>query len=852
MFHRFLLFAFVALATLDPEAGARAEDPAGSAVGTVDADSFVVQDSHLSPADFELDDLEEFKPTDIARSVDGWFSAPSANLRGGAPEPWTMDGYFPYVQRFGVAHDAGDGVGFGESFTTFEYFTPIRGDLVWDNLFADCRFIVRNNAFVGGNVGVGYRHYSLEQNRIWGLNVYGDWLQTDVTDYGQLGVGVETFGTLIDARANAYIPGVDQTRGQVPNQFQGNLLIINLDELAMTGGDAEIGLNLVDLDRAQARIFGGLYYFDAETAPHAFGWRARAEATVDQLYWLDVSVQDDQVFGTTWTIGFAIRALHRFLPPNAQAHKPMDHHYYRRSGDAAAGNIAHRLSAPVERLQNIVITRAPQIATDETGTPLNFLHVVDGAGGTGTFEDPYGTLTAALADPDAGMSIIYTPEGGDFVENITLVPGATILSNGPLQRIRTQFGLQTLPFSGTSPDLMDLPTLTGTVDMADDSRFSGFSVTGEITATGVSNVTIDRSTISSAAGDAVTLTGVDSAVLDTVGVASTAGVGLFVDDSSAVITELTVNNAASNGVEVLSAGTDRTVEFTDLVVTAAAAQGLRINVGGAGDLSVSLDGTSSIRSTGNALHALTSGGSTGDLTLAINGATFSSSAGAGMNINGTAGAGTIYVTSLDQNVISAAMTGGLLVDTATFDADPTTPAIDQVQGSSLTIGASGAMGAVTGDGVRLLDPTGDLRIETLTIFNRMGTGLLVDTKGGGTIFNLETGPASSITTTMGAALSLDPLTIDLQFATLQSTNSAANAIFLDTVAGTLTSASTTLNGSVAKSILIQNTPAPLLVNFGETTIDSTIGPTVSDNVDTSMGNGGNLTLEFESLLITFP
>jgi hypothetical protein len=223
-----------------------------------------------------------------------------------------------------------------------------------------------------------------------------------------------------------------------------------------------------------------------------------------------------------------------------------------------------------------------------------------------------------------------------------------------------------------------------------------------------------------------------------------------------------------------------------------------------------------------------------------------------MNINGTAGAGTIYITSLDRNVISAAMTGGLLVDTATFDADPATGAIDPVQAASLTIGASGAMGSVTGDGVRLLDPTGDLRIETLTIFNRMGTGLLVDTKGGGTTFNLETGPTSSITTTTGAAMSLDPLTIDLQFAALQSTNSAANAIFLDTVSGRLTSESTTLNGSVAKSILIQNTPSPLLVNLGVTTIDSTIGPAQSDNIDTSMGNGGNLTLEFESLLITFP
>ena len=850
MFHRVFYLAFAAAQLLGTAAAVRAEGNESAPVSSASSVSPSFQDSQLAPAGLEFDDVAEFEPGDVARSVERWFSSPTTNLRGGPPEPWTMDGYFPYVQRFGVAHDAGDGVGFGESFTTFEYFTPIRGDLVWDNLFADSRFIVRNNAFIGANVGIGYRHYSLAQNRIWGANIYGDWLKTDVTDFGQLGIGVESLGTLIDARANAYIPNVDQTRGQVPNAFHGHLLIINRDQIAMTGGDAEIGLNLFDVDRAQARVFGGVYYFDGHGSRNATGWRARAEATIDQLYWLDVSVQDDQVFGTTWTVGFAVRALRRFLPPNIQALKPMDHHYFRRSGDARAGNIAHRLSAPVERLQNIVITQQPRVATDGAGTPLHFLHVVEGAAGTGAFEDPYGTLSDALLDPDAGTSIIYTPQGGNYIEDVTLVAGATVLSNGPIQRVLTQQGFQTLPFSGTSPDLSDLPTLTGNVTMADDSRFSGFAVTGAVTATAVTNVTIDHSRVTNGAGDAVTLSGVDSALLDTVFVSSTAGVGLFVDDSSATITGLTVNDAASNGVEVLSAATDRTVDFTDLVVTAAAAQGLRINVGGAGNLSVSLDGTNSITSTGNALNAETDVVSTGDLFLALDGVTLASSTGAGANIDGTAGAGTLYLMSLDSLVVADAMTGGFLVDTATFDADPATLAIDPVQSTGLSVGSMSL--DVMGDGVQLIDPTGDLRIDVLTVFNEMGTGLFVDTKGGGTTFHLETGPASSITTTDGDALFLDPLTIDLQFATLQSTDSPGNAVLLDTVSGRLVSAASVFDGAVAKSIVIQNTPAPLLVNFGDTTIDSTLGPALTDNVDTTMGNGGNVTLLFESLSITFP
>ena len=135
-----------------------------------------------------------------------------------------------------------------------------------------------------------------------------------------------------------------------------------------------------------------------------------------------------------------------------------------------------------------MLSQQPEIATDPaTGLPLNFLHVVNGGAGDGTFEDPYGTLTAALADPAAGTSIIYTPQGATFVESITLVPGAQVLSNGPVQRVETQFGLTKLPFSGSGTVFSDLPTLTGDVDMADDSQFSGFDVTGQITATGVSD-----------------------------------------------------------------------------------------------------------------------------------------------------------------------------------------------------------------------------------------------------------------------------------------------------------------------------------------------------------------------------
>lgn len=765
------------------------------------------------------------------------------------PVPWALDDQQAFVQRFGIAYEAGDGIGFDDGFTTLEFFTPIRGDLVWEMVFGDARVFMHNDATVGANFGLGYRFYSLEQNRIWGVNAYYDYRQTDDNDFSQLGIGVESLGPIVDFRANAYIPDVDDVVGPVPGLFVEHLLITNRDEIAMSGGDAEVGLCLFDFDQVQGRVFGGGYYFYGHGNDDAIGWKARGElAAADQRFQVDAGVQQDDVFGTTYSVNVAIRYLRRGI----SAIKPMDHLFYRRTGDAEAANIAYRLSAPVKRLQNIVLSQQPEIAIDPaTGNPLNFLHVVNGGAGTGTFEDPYGTLTAALADGDAGTSIIYTPFGGDFVENITLVPGAQVLSNGPRQFVQTQFGRTRIPLSGASPDLTDLPTLMGNVDMADDSRFSGFEVTGQITGTGVSNITLDNNVIENV-GDAVVLTGVDGAVLDTLILESSAGRALVLDDTDATLTDVTVNFAAGNAIEITTAATDREVSITDLTVTGGAAAGLDVNVDGAGSLVLSLDGTNTITTAGNAFDAALGAASTGDLELSITGTTFASTAGTGVSIDGSAGAGTIFITELADINITQAGASGFVLDTATFDADPTTAAIDDILVEMFIVGSQDDTTLITGDGVRLLDPTGVLNIGTLDIFNDGGDGLFVDTKGGGTTFSLITGPDSTIVTTTGTALNLDPLDVDLQFDLVQSDDSPAGGIFLDTVTGRIRIATTTLNLPATTAIVIQNTPAPLDIQFGITTIDSTISDAFADNVDTTTGNGANLTIDFETLTITGP
>jgi len=769
------------------------------------------------------------------------------------PEPWSLDGETPYVQRFGLGYDAGDGLGWQDGMTTLEFTTPIRGDQVWDNLFGDGRFVILNDATTAANAGIGYRSYNLDQNRIWGINAFFDYRATDLNEFCQLGLGFESLGPLVDFRANAYIPDVGTLDGPVPGVFTGNLLITNRDERAMTGGDAEAGLCLLDVDRCQARVFGGGYYLDGHKNDDATGWKVRGEVTFDQQLWFDASAQRDKVFGTTISVGVAIRYLKRQLPPATQALKPMDHMFYRRRGDAGARNIAHRLSAPIERLQLIVLSQQPEIARDPaTGTPLNFLHVVSGAAGTGTFEDPYGTLTAALADAAAGNSIIYTPQGGDFVENLTLVPGTQVLSNGPVQRVQTQFGMAKLPFSGSGTVFTDLPTLTGDVDMATDSRFSGFDVSGQVTANGVSGFTIDNTRIDSAAGDALIISNANSATVDNVSLESTAGRGLWLISSSADISNLTVTTASTDGIDILVAGTDRTVNLENISIANASGFGIDVNLNGIGSLELNVTGTNSISSVGNAIDVALAGGSTGDLVLRMSNSTLDSTGGAGINLDGSAGTGTLFVSAFSNNTITQGGAGGFLADTVTFDADPTTGAIDTVEAGTLTVGDSDTAVEVNGDGVSLIDPTGALAFTTLDIFNSGGAGLLVDTKGGGTTFSLSTGSESTIVTTGGPAMSLDPLDVNLAFDAVTSNTSPTNGIFIDTTTGVIDIAATTIDGSVMPSILIQNTPPSLSINFGTTVIDSTISNDFADNIDTTIGNGANLSIDFDSLTITGP
>ena len=158
---------------------------------------------------------------------------------------------------------------------------------------------------------------------------------------------------------------------------------------------------------------------------------------------------------------------------------------------------------------------------------------------------------------------------------------------------------------------------------------------------------------------------------------------------------------------------------------------------------------------------------------------------------------------------------------------------------------------ITGDGVSLIDPTGALNFTTLDIFNSGGTGLLVDTKGGGTTFTLTTGPDSTIVTTGGPAMSLDPLDVNLHSTWCSPTTSPTNGIFIDTVTGQIRSRPrrSTLRDAVDPD---SEHAGPADDQLRHDDIDSLISDAFADNIDTRSATARTCTIDFDTLTITGP
>lgn len=467
--------------------------------------------------------------------------------------------------RFTLRHEIGRRIGYDDGMTTLGMFIPL-GEIEGDSLlFCDLQPMFYNDGTFGSNLGLGFRVLGPSLDRVYGMYAYYDYRQTDFTSFNQLTLGFDSLGTVVDLRANLYLP--EQDRREMPRSavrdphFLGHELRFGGFEYAMQGGDFEVGLVLPELRQTQSRLLGGLYHFDTQEDEDATGVRLRLETHWTSRLTTDAALYHDDLTGTTFVFGIALNWLAEshssWRPPIQSVRRGPQRHITQHASD--------RLAEPTYRLPNIAVGDRTHVAVNGD-RPWHFLHVVEGAsGGSGTFENPFGTLedAMAVARPE---NVVYTPQAGTFqpAEMLVVPESVALLSNAREHWIPTQVGDMLLPFSGASPDLAGAPIIHSSVYLSGGATLDGFRIlgigdsldqAGMIRSQGESNITVAHNLIRSHL-DGIWLQDVDSAAILDNRIESALGAGVRLQNASqSTVSGTDVVSTTGAGIQITGGGT---------------------------------------------------------------------------------------------------------------------------------------------------------------------------------------------------------------------------------------------------------------------------------------------------------
>ena len=243
-----------------------------------------------------------------------------------------------WLSRLSARHSHGDGVGYQDGFTSVDWFLPLLAndpDSMW---FGDFRAILSTDAEFSSNFGTGYRWYEPDQNRIYGANIFWDTRQLDDFNFNQLGIGLQSFGEIIDLELNGYVPAVNDTHQQSV-QFSGNNLLVHSAN-AQSGMDFMMGYNVPPILEFNTRVLGGVYFYDSNRTPRTTGWRVRLETALQDWLAFSATAQDDEIFGRTVTVSAELR---RTIQHDSNVvSDSMRHKFRNASGGGDDDTIRHR------------------------------------------------------------------------------------------------------------------------------------------------------------------------------------------------------------------------------------------------------------------------------------------------------------------------------------------------------------------------------------------------------------------------------------------------------------------------------------------------------------------------------
>lgn len=451
----------------------------------------------------------------------------------------------PKHMRIALRHIEAGGIGYKKGYTTLEGFfarDPGMGSYV---PFLDVRGHVFNDGKFAVNAGVGAR--TNWGCRAYGINAYYDYRNTHRKAYNQIGIGLETLGTLWDFRINGYIPLGATRSGLYDPKFGGftghSVLVARKFEFAMDGADAEFGFHFGkkwDLDFYTA---AGPYYFKGDAGKGAIGGKARIGAYYKEYVGLEFSDSFDNVFHNNFQgeLTISIPFGPRSTPKVTKSCCPDTCDF--------ATTLSARMVQPVSRQEIVVI----DTHTEKDPASNFFVFVDNRSSSLGTFESPYPTLLEAENNSNPG-DIIYVFAGNGTTDGmdagITLQVDQKFWGSGVSHNLVTNLGTISIP-----PQSESNPIITNTggngVTLADGNDVSGFTISrassNGIRGEEISNTTLSDTTVFGCGVNGILITNsapaagtlqisrisADNNSNDGINVSNPFGVGVIVTDSIA-------------------------------------------------------------------------------------------------------------------------------------------------------------------------------------------------------------------------------------------------------------------------------------------------------------------------------
>ncbi len=386
------------------------------------------------------------------------------------------------LYRTSIRHIESGGVGYDDGYTTLEGFfasDPSRREATH---FFDVRGHVFDNGQWAGNIGVGLR--ALVKARVYGINCYYDYRNTDRLGSSQIGVGLETLGEFFDFRINSYLPfgsKISDPYDAVFASFSEHFALISAKYYsAMGGADAEFGFHLGRFESSDFYAGIGPYYFVGNIDPSAFGVRARISSTFNDIVTLEISNSYDRTFGNNFQGSISFNFA---FGPHSKVKKQQGHTC------RWANTLNDRMLQPVHRQEVIVINKTSRtdVAIDPTtGLPYYFVFVNNTSSSNGTYESPYPTLVQAQDNSSVNDIIYVFPGDGTTTgmnAGIALKANQKFWGSGIAHPLQTTQGNVIIPAqSSTAPIItnLDIDTEGNAITLATNNAISGFTITSAL------------------------------------------------------------------------------------------------------------------------------------------------------------------------------------------------------------------------------------------------------------------------------------------------------------------------------------------------------------------------------------